>query len=425
MHVYSVREYDEIDIPSELLISTGGELNIYPKVLEKRLLEITYKKNKITFKAGSNIGEISVNKDVIVKVSPKIPLANLMHMLVVSNHEIGYLDYYQRNYSRVEIVSDNTFDFLVKSFISEVKHLLSEGIYKIYDKKREVTSFPKGKIDFNESIKHCFSKGKTHEVAVSYFRHDANNPYNKLIKYALRYSLEFMQRSVTDYSKQIKELYELYQYFSSVELDHHRSFLNQLTYPIDGNELPTIRKYYVNPCNLGHIIIGSASADFDSSSGILKLSSFLINMAYIFESYILAVFQSKLFRNEKLTVLDGNREGMKNLFFDSEKYKAKPDYIFYEEGKCKLVADAKYKIKPDEHDRYQIISHAISYGATVAVLILPKKSKKQKAFEKVGQIGGGATVISVYLYHFDLDNQNLSEEEDLLTQLIIDEVAKI
>jgi 5-methylcytosine-specific restriction enzyme subunit McrC len=418
--MYQVKEHEEINIPSELLLSADGKLNIYQEVLDKRLLDISYNKGRVTFKAGSSIGEIPINKDIVIEVVPKTPLSNLMHILTVSNHDINYLEFYKRNYDIAESSFNNTFEFLIKALISELKVLLSEGIYKTYNKKSYSTSFPKGKVNFTKTIKNNFSKGNNHLLSIDFFEHQSDNSYNRLIKYTILFAIEAMQKSDNSFLGPIKELSYIYQYFDKVPLDTNRDFLSDFEYPLDPEKLPSIRKYYVNICNLSQVLIGSSTADFNSQSGGLLLSSFIINMAYIFESYLLSAMRSnKLLTDDGISVLDGNNEGMKALFSDNEKYKAKPDFIFSSNNDVKIIADAKYKKKSTESDRYQLISHSLSYGAEIAVIILPRGNRDISGLDKLGLIGDEHRSISLYNYYYDLNSKDLSSEEESLSNAML------
>lgn len=76
-----------------------------------------------------------------------------------------------------------------------------------------------------------------------------------------------------------------------------------------------------------------------------------------------------------------------------------------------MIADAKYKTKTKETDRYQVISHALSYDSKIAVLVLPKEEGYTgESLRKLGGVGTQYS-IDVYEYYFDLSSDDLESEE--------------
>jgi len=123
---------------------------------------------------------------------------------------------------------------------------------------------------------------------------------------------------------------------------------------------------------------------------------------------------------EGTSILDGNKEGRKKFFNQPSfgKGDAKPDIIIKKQDDYHIIADAKYKLKTKDTDRYQVISHALSYGASVAVLILPKEESYDGAnLIKIGEVGISIH-IDVYEYYFDLSSNDLLSEEKLLVEAL-------
>ena len=80
--------------------------------------------------------------------------------------------------------------------------------------------------------------------------------------------------------------------------------------------------------------------------------------------------------------------------------------------------DAKYKDKATESDRYQIISHALSFGANKAILVMPLSERSASGLLRQGRIGEPG--IEIYEYYFNLENEDLESEEANYVQVIRD-----
>src|SRR5690606_26357575 len=108
----------------------------------------------------------------------------------------------------------------------------------------------------------------------------------------------------------------------------------------------------------------------------IRLSSFTLDMASTFEKYLLnSIRNNRNIFPENTSIIDGNNEGKKRLYNQPSESKsdAKPDIIIKTGESFRIIVDAKYKVKSKEDDRYQVIAHSLSYGAKIAVLILPKE----------------------------------------------------
>ena len=84
------------------------------------------------------------------------------------------------------------------------------------------------------------------------------------------------------------------------------------------------------------------------------------------------------------------------------------------DAKIMMIGDVKYKIKPQETDRYQIVTHALSYQVNRAILIYPKKfNSARSGVHRLGIIGPSSNEIEIFEYYFDLSG-DLEQEELLL-----------
>lgn len=114
-------------------------------------------------------------------------------------------------------------------------------------------------------------------------------------------------------------------------------------------------------------------------------------------------------------------EGKSSLFSDNSKYSAKPDLIVNKNNVTKLIGDVKYKTKLAESDRYQLISHSLSYGATSAFFVTPAVSDENSGADFVGTIGT-INPLKIYHYRINLDSDCLPDEEKKFASWILDTV---
>lgn len=223
-------------------------------------------------------------------------------------------------------------------------------------------------------------------------------------------------------------LIDFYSLFDAVSLDESFNSFDEVYSAVRNDKVSVLRNYYSNICEICRIIIDRRGVSFDKNGGDAQLNSIVLDMASIFEKYLL----NSLRINRNIfpigtSILDGNNEGRKKLYNQPSigTGDAKPDIIFNIANNCLIIADAKYKLKTKEIDRYQVISHALSYGARIAVLILPKdEDYKGGALVKLGSIGA-EHAINVYEYYFNLSSEDLVSEENKLSHTLLSLFAEI
>jgi 5-methylcytosine-specific restriction enzyme subunit McrC len=144
----------------------------------------------------------------------------------------------------------------------------------------------------------------------------------------------------------------------------------------------------------------------------------LINLDRVFESYIRNVLRSRLRAlRAAFTVQDGNLKGFtKALLNDSERFVVMPDILVFGDGEVapRMVADVKYKTRPKEEDRYQIIAHSLSHHCRKAMLIYPKRPGGPSGLIRLGNIGPPSFSIDLFEYHFELDGVLEDNENQLV-----------
>ncbi|WP_270669508.1 MULTISPECIES: McrC family protein [unclassified Aeromonas] len=412
-------ERSPIDVDISEIIQNGGRLNILPQV--KNYFSIDYKPrdNKLSLAAKGYIGVIPVTTDLAIDIRPKFSIKNLTTMVSVAQGKFRSLSYFSRKYNEKENAPEIVYEFLVESLISELQTLYAEGIYKEYLLKHDELSNIKGRLDTENSIRKLWGHGKFHKAYSSFFKHTSNTPLNKLIKYTIHYCLTNLPPEFLKQEHIYKSLIQFYDGFKEVEFPVDSNFLEEAFDTIKHNKIPILRGYYINICEVCRLIITGTGIDFDNHGTALSLSSFVVDMENIFEQFLLNTAREyKSVIGEDILILDGNDEGKKQLLDPpgTATGKAQPDIIVKDQHGTVLIADAKYKPSSKESDRYQIISHALSFSCKTAALILPSKAG-QTYIEKLGSIGSPNT-IDVYEIFIDLSAENLPHEQEKLVQLI-------
>jgi len=418
MKVIEAVELNEIVVPIESVLNADGSFYINESV--RSYFDIDYRPSSPVLRlvAAGRIGLIPLNDSVCIDIKPKFSISNLAHILSGSGSDLAALDFFTRQYQEVADQSPSLFLFFLKSLDKGFQEVAEEGVYRAYKKRRSELSSIKGRVDTKNTLLRNWAKGNYAKVHVDFFDFTEDNPLNQLLKLALWVSINKLITVKPNETALRDSLIEHFDILDKVTLDLNATFLPVVNSMLSQQKIPVLRNYYINLCNLCKFIIDSVGIDLTSAYGNVSLLSHCIDMAETFERYILNVIRSGVNEiDDSVVVEDGNNEGMKPFFLNRPTPVAKPDYIVKKDGLTRIIIDSKYKLKLKEVDRYQILSHCLSYGADVAVLLSPCRDGKSPGLLYYGEVGSGST-IKLYEYNFDLGAACLVSEEKALLKAL-------
>ncbi len=422
MRIKQAEERKEIDIPISEIVQDGGKLNIFPTVKNYFSIDYKPKNNKLSLVAGGFIGLVPVNSELAIEIRPKFSISNLTRIVAIAEDNFNTLSFFSKQYRETDDTNPVVFEFMAECLANELQTLHEEGVLKEYLIQTENTHKIRGRINVNQSIKFCWSHGHFNRASISYYDFTPDNVFNRLIKYTIKFCIEELNQMSSTKTELKNSLIEYYGHFDAILLDEQLTCFDDVFSNIEADNISALRYYYVNICEVCRLIVTKKGISFDEEGNDLELNSFTLDMAITFEKYILnSLRQNRKKFPEDTSILDGNTEGRKK-FYNQPSFgtgDAKPDIILKESGKVIIIADAKYKTKSKDTDRYQVISHALSYDSKIAVLVLPKdEGYIGENLRKIGRVGTDYS-IDVYEYYFNLSSDNLESEECKLAEKLM------
>jgi len=120
-----------------------------------------------------------------------------------------------------------------------------------------------------------------------------------------------------------------------------------------------------------------------------------------FEKYVRNVLTDAL--SPGVSVIDGNKQS-RSLFVNSTTPQITPDIMICQGKQCVVVADVKYKDKPDASvdDWYQIISYTMALKVDSGVLIYSSETPRPPRKLQIG-------TKAVWIYYYTLSRQKTQE----------------
>jgi 5-methylcytosine-specific restriction enzyme subunit McrC len=179
------------------------------------------------------------------------------------------------------------------------------------------------------------------------------------------------------------------------------------------------RSYYSRAIDISLLVLSNRGISLRDFGDDIALDSFVVNFETVFEDYLRHALAARA-NAATHQVLDGNKEGKKPLFDDRNEPPAQPDIVIssLDSGK-KLIAEVKYKDKPNRDDYNQAITYAVSYRTDRVILIHQNKPGTGAGLRHVGTTNG----IAVDAYAFDLSSTDLASEERQLADLLFSAVG--
>jgi 5-methylcytosine-specific restriction enzyme subunit McrC len=420
--VYRVREYDPVEVPLSDLLNAKGRLRLNPDVESKGYFTIQLTKGAVRLQARGYVGLIPLNDRVVIDVKPRVPVANLGHLLRVSGYVPSSLGA-ERPYATDPAWNESLIDLFAGWLAARVDVIASEGLLLLYEQREEATSFPRGRVLAGATLTQLRPRGIRHRAVSSWFVRTADNPANRCLKYAIWFiagRLAVLGSRTASRRQLLQRLGALYELFASVPLDHSLSFLSD---PLvtGARATPSLRRYYRPALDLAAAIVRRYAVDVEVTGRGVDLPSMVLDMDSIFEGYLRNTLQAEAARAGGIDVLDGNAAGKKPLFDDPPSENATPDIVFRAaEHRSPLVVEVKNVPVNGNSSRgaiEQAVTYAAAYRCNRVVLAHPRARNQDKAGLRLqGRIGD----LAVYQYVFDLEAADLLVEESKFADSMFD-----
>lgn len=416
-------ERGTIDIPFSEIQDESGNFRIISEIKRRGYFDIDYRRDKLVLIAGDYVGQIPLTDSLVINVWPKLPINNLIRVVDVGENKIRNIRIHRKSYALSNSHNDSKsiFLFYCECLLAELFSIHKEGLWKTYSGSFKITNTPIGKIVIGDTVKKCWSKGRFDKVSEQRFELSASNDFNQIIFVTLSFVLN---RLVTYHSEKNNMIRELSYFYKMLDIPYHNTNQSRLLSLIDkdlSRKIPNLRGYYHEILEICGVVLSGQEIDLLKIDDQKILSSYVIHMPDVFEDYVRNVIGNGL-ASKGMNAKDGNLRSVLKKLLDTPNnkspYLAKPDIVVSKDYKAKALVEVKYKKNVNEKDRYQLISHAMSYQVNCAIFVLPaidSSNISEPIF--LGTIG---KLEKVFLYEIrvDLSSHDLKSEESELCESV-------
>ena len=433
----SVAEYGFVDVAPGLLLK-DGRLNVYPEVEGKDYFQPRLNKNGMQIQARGFVGVIPINDELVLHVSPRVPLSNLARLLSVVQHNPIALPGLLRSYDVEPGLYPSLISLYAASLKTTVEGLHQQGLLRRYERREQDYSAPRGRINIGRTMQTAVPRGLL-AVSTTYFERTTDTPENQallaavlwLARYASRYAYVLTSKVHRQVQRDLNVAYLL---LASATHDPGRAFLRDPVV-IGMRPLPSLRPDYRPALDLALSILSQQAVVIDQTGKRLQMPSLLIDLDHVFEGYIREVLRLAADREGwPCAILDGNKQpptGAQSQLFhqpDDEHVETSPDVVCQRHDKATprhpVLIEVKYKPIGKRVDRDhldQVLTYGLTYGAPQAVIVQPLGHKPgHRGLRSLGTVGG----ITCHVYSIDL-NGDLAQEEAALSAAIHNLIDKV
>ena len=442
MPIIKVSEYGQVTIEQierEVSAELGERthLLLYPDVVASGVIQVT-RRATFSSETGFNdvispigyVGLIPIADNVSLWVEPKDPVQNIDWMAKRYGGIVSKKIKELRRYT----VSGDTSKSLVyqfaKAFLDAVEEIAARGYWHEYTRRSNSAGGFSGSLDISKTISLYSSRNINFKAATSSFTKVRDIAPNRVIKSALSLIARNQELGPIFKSRARRLLEGFY------EVRPIRSQLQLMKEVSECEEVPISRQAYARALPLAEALLLNNGVDLTSKSGSVLMAPLLIDMAELFENYILQVLSLNV---EGRTILSGNAIGndeplftdgydllpdeIKNVSVNASKsnakHSARPDILVFRNERLVLAADVKYKPIPESvaakrGDIEQVVTYAERFGRSIALSIHPCLTSQESGLYYSGNIGK----VSVFCYRINLSSDSLREEEAALTKAV-------
>ncbi|WP_406114555.1 McrC family protein [Kitasatospora purpeofusca] len=315
-----------------------------------------YRSGHWRLRAGSKVGAVSLavpgGDPVVVRITPKVPIARLFFLIGYSLDPRGWRD------GEVEVGDhDELLPALAHAVERQVDRALRQGLLQGYRAAEDTALVVRGRIREAEQIRRRFGAALPVEIAYDEFTTDIAE--NRILRAAVERLLR-LPGVPGDVRRRLL---------------HQRVRLADVTPLVRGQELPVwhatrLNARYHHALHLAHAVLGGSSPEH--TAGELRMDGFLFNTNKLFEDFVTVALR-EVFRGTDRTC----RLQDPHHLDEAGEIRMKPDFVLYgPEGAPQAVADAKYKAEkaggfPDG-DLYQMLAYCTALGLPDGHLVYAK-----------------------------------------------------
>ena len=310
---------------------------------------------------GNNVGALQLGDRRFV-LRPKIGIRRLLFLL---SYSMDPRRWRQLGFDFNE--DEDLFEALIPGFAFQLEEALRHGLLSGYRLEEASLQTIRGRIRIADQLRTTF--GLVPPVECSYDEFTDDIVLNQLLKAAITRLGEIRIRNPRSRAR-LRGLAGAFSNVSSVSFEGRR--LPEISYD-------RLNAHFRRPVEFAKLVLRSRS--FDAQAGNVGGASFLINLADVFEDFVVTALREALSLSPRLFPQQGRG---RSLHLDAdEKLKLLPDISWWRGRRCVFVGDVKYKKTPatagvKHPDAYQLLAYTTATALPKGLLVYAAGEEAQR-----------------------------------------------
>lgn len=307
-------------------------------------------RDQFDVKPGATIGTCQL-PGLQVIIRPKLAITRVLFMLTYT------LDKWKLQPEEVSYgYADDMVEAMALAYAMALKRSLAGGLLQGYETREEALQGVRGRLRFDEQLRRHFGRFPPVECRFDEYTEDILE--NRLLKAALNALGRMPIRSLRTRTA-LREWLPVMEPVSNVEF--HPTQVPEVLYT-------RLNDRYRPALELARLILQGAS--FRLSEGRVNAATMLFDMNVVFEGFVVRALRDALGLSER--EFPQNCKG-KNLWLDEGRtQRLEPDFSWWQEGRCVLVGDVKYKDLEkgvQALDLYQALAYCVAADLPAAIFV--------------------------------------------------------
>lgn len=330
-------------------------------------------------KSKNYVGVIQLKNGVKIQILPKVDFDDgddkdnkkTINIFIKMLKTLKNFSFKVFNNADLKIHDNNIYEVFIGMYLQQVLYLVKKGIKSDYNQVEENGNFYKGKLDFNNHIKHNFAHKE--KFYIIYDEFTENRAENRLIKTTL---LKLLRLSSSETNLRLcrQLLLNFENVDASQDIDKEFNLVKSDRNTIDYSQILIWTKVFLK---------NQSFTSFEGNTGALAL---LFPMENLFESYVAQRIKG-IFSVENFDISIQDNGG--HLLYEKGKgiFKLRPDIVLTDKkSNKKIIVDTKWKRLTNNRsinygisqaDMYQMYAYAKKYATDTVYVLYPIPNEKE------------------------------------------------
>ncbi len=343
-----------------------------------RLFSIGKKNGKDTIKVHNYVGVLETQDGTSIEILPKIlgcdTLVNIRKMLLKMLACLTDMPFINIGEAHLQSNHHPIIEIFITAFLNELERLIKKGIRRDYVETTANQNFLKGKLLFQQQLKHNLTHPE--RFYVQYEAFTSNTAHNRLIKSTLE-KLATLSKNIENQSRIRQQLFIFKEVASSNNpyKDFQQAQPNRLY------------QHYRKVLNWTKVFLFNRA--FSNVRGKHFNQAILFPMEQVFEAYVGKML--KKYIGEGRVLLQNTQRHLVDIHQGKSLFKLRPDIVI-EKEKAYTILDTKWKTINtqssqqnygiEQKDMYQLFAYGKKYATTKKtklILLYPQQQNFQQA----------------------------------------------